>query len=234
MAGNIDNVQIVARALGEIKEQVVFIGGSVVELYADYPELSDIRPTIDVDCIIDTQICSYLDYCKLEKQLRNLGFHDDTTENAPICRKIFHGIKVDFIPVNPDILGFSNIWYKEGVASKISIVLPEGISIFILPVAYFLATKFEAMRNRGGSDIRGSYDWEDIVYVFANCGKVLQNFRQCKNVNLIEYLQKEVFNLLNNNNIREIIYSALPYNADEESVDEIVRLMNNILLISKY
>jgi len=39
MMGNIDKVQIVARALGEIKEQVVFVGGSVVELYADNPEL---------------------------------------------------------------------------------------------------------------------------------------------------------------------------------------------------
>ena len=231
MTGNIDRVQIVARALGEIKEQVVFVGGSVVELYADNPELSDIRPTIDVDCVTDLQICTYSDYGKLEQKLRYLGFHDDTTENAPICRKIYRGVKVDFMPVIPDILGFSNIWYKDGIANKTSIVLPDGISIFIFPVEYFLATKLEAMHSRGGADIRGSHDWEDIVYVFENCGKVLSNFQKCSNVKLIEYLQKEIRILLNNRNIREIIYSALPYNSEEESVDEILCLMNKILLI---
>lgn len=232
MTGNIDRVQIVARALGEIKEQVVFVGGSVVELYADNPELSDIRPTIDVDCVTDLQIYTYLDYSKLEQKLRNLDFHDDTSENAPICRKIYRGIKVDFMPVNTDILGFCNAWYKYGVANKTSVVVPDGVSIFILPVEYFLATKLEAMRSRGGTDIRGSHDWEDIVYVFENCGKVLQNFRKCCNAKLIEYLQKEIRILLDNINIREIIYSALPYNSDEESIDEILLLMNKIVKLN--
>ena len=232
MTDNIARIQIVARALGEIKEQVVFVGGSVVELYADNPELSDIRPTIDVDCVIDLQICTYLDYSKLEQQLRNLGFHDGTTEKAPVCRKIYHGIKVDFMPLNPDILGFSNIWYEDGIANKTSVVLPDGTSIFILPVEYFLATKLEAMRGRGGTDIRGSHDWEDIVYVFENCGRVLQNFQQTGNAKLIEYMQKEICILLNNSNIKEIIYSALPYNSDEESIDEILSMMNKILIIN--
>ena len=231
MTGNIDRVQIIARALGEIKEQVVFVGGSIVELYADNPELSDIRPTIDVDCVTDLQICTYSDYSKLEQELRKLGFHDDTTENAPICRKIYRGIKVDFMPVNPDILGFSNIWYKDGIANKTSVVLPGGIAIFIFPVEFFLATKFEAMRNRGGADIRGSHDWEDIVYVFENCGNILQNLQKCCNEKFIDYLQKEIRILLNNSNIREFIYSALPFNTEEESIDEILCLMNKISLI---
>jgi len=228
MARNIDKVQIIARALGELKEQVVFVGGSVAEFYADNPEFSDIRPTIDVDCILDLQIVTYLDYSKLEEKLRNLGFLNDTSENAPICRKIYHGIAVDFMPVNPDILGFSNFWYKDGIINKISISLPDETSIFILPVEYFLATKIEAMRSRGGVDIRGSYDWEDIVYVLDNCGKLLQNIRQCNNTNLIDYLKVQFDNLLNNNNIKEIIYSALPFNSEEENVNKILVLLKQM------
>jgi hypothetical protein len=228
MAKNIDKVQIVAHALCELKEQVVFVGGSVTELYADNPELSDIRPTIDVDCVMDLQIVTYLDYSNLEERLRKLGFQNDMSENAPICRKIYQGILVDFMPVNPDILGFSNLWYKDGVNNKTSITLPDGASIFILSVEYYLATKLEAMHSRGGADIRGSYDWEDIVYVLDNCGKLLQNIQQCNNTNLIEYLKEKFDKLLDNNNIKEIIYSALPYNSDEESVNKVFVLMNEI------
>jgi hypothetical protein len=164
MTDNIEKVQFVAQRLGELKEQVVFVGGSVAELYADDPEISDIRSTIDVDCVVDLEISTYIKYSKLEEKLRNLGFHNDTSENAPICRKICQGIIVDFMPVNPDILGFSNVWYKDGVENKIEKTLPNGTTVVILPVEYDGATKVEALLSRGGRDIRGSHDWEDIVY----------------------------------------------------------------------
>ena len=226
---NIEKLQIIAKALEELKEQVVFIGGSVAELYADNPELSDIRPTIDVDCVVDLKISTYLEYCKLENNLRKLGFQNDTSENVSICRKLYNDIKVDFIPVNSDILGFSNIWYEEGIINKESVVLPDKTSIFILPVEYYLATKLEAMHSRGGTDIRGSHDWEDIVYILDNCGNFLQNFSQCNDIKLTNYLKKIFSNLLNNSNIKEIIYSALPYDSVEENVDEILDIMNNII-----
>jgi len=226
MSSNIEKVQIIAEALGTLKEQVVFVGGSITELYADNPELSDIRPTIDVDCVID--LVSYLDYGKLEELLRKLGFQNDTRAGAPICRKIYKGIEVDFMPTNPDILGFSNIWYKDGIDRKTSIVLPNGTPIFILPVEYYVATKFEAVCNRGGTDIRGSHDWEDIVYILVNCGNFLQSVQQCNSKKLVNYLKVKFANLLNIGNIKEAVYTALPYNAEEEAVNEVLNLMNEI------
>ena len=228
MAGNIDKVRIVAQALGTLKEQVVFVGGAVAELYADYPEISDIRPTIDVDCVVDMQINTYLDYSNLEEQLRKLGFANDVSENAPICRKIFQGIIVDVMPANIDILGFSNRWYKDGIANKTSAILPDGTSIYILPVEYFVATKLEALYSRGGKDIRGSHDWEDIVYVLDNCSCFVNNFRQCNNHDLTAYLKEKFNNILKNRNIREIIYSALPYNAEEEHIAKIHEILRDI------
>ena len=35
--------------------KVVFVGGSVAELYAEDPAAPDIRPTMDVDCVIKTE-----------------------------------------------------------------------------------------------------------------------------------------------------------------------------------
>ncbi len=41
---NITMLQTVASGLGELKNEMVFVGGSVAELYVDNPAASDIRP----------------------------------------------------------------------------------------------------------------------------------------------------------------------------------------------
>ena len=223
---NIAMIEKIAGALGDLKEKMVFVGGSVAELYADFPEVSDIRPTTDVDCFLELH--SYLSYSKLEEELRKLGFKEDTTQGALICRKIYQGIKVDFMPDDENVLGFSNRWYADGIKNKKESVLPNGISIYILSVEYYLATKFEALNSRGSTDIRGSHDWEDIVYIMNNCAELTNAIKQCGNIELVEYLQEQSCKLLKNNNIREIIYSSLPYNSEEENIDEILNIMNEI------
>jgi hypothetical protein len=122
---NIAMTEQIANALGSLKEKVVFVGGSVAELYADYPEISDIRPTADVDCLLELH--TYYNYNKLEEELRKLGFMDDTTQGAPICRKIYQGIKVDFIPDNENVLGFSNRWYAGGIKNKKEAVFQSNL-----------------------------------------------------------------------------------------------------------
>jgi len=231
-ASNIAMIERIAVALGDLKEKMIFVGGSVAELYADFPEISDIRPTLDIDCVVDIQIRSYLDYSKLEEKLRALGFKDDTSGNAPICRKNYNGILVDFMPVFPDILGFTNRWYAEGIANKTVSILPNSTIIYILPVEYYLATKFEALNGRGGADIRGSQDWEDIVFIMNNNAKLTEMIRQCPNTHLVKYLKNQYNNLIENKNIHEIIYTALPYHSEEENINDIFQIMNKISKIS--
>ena len=178
---------------------------------------------MDVDCVIET--VTYAEYTKFEEKLRLLGFFDDTTFGAPLCRKKYKGILVDVMPVNPDILGFSNRWYKDGMANKTTLQLPDTTNIFVFPVEYYIATKFEALKNRGGTDIRGSHDWEDIVYVITNCPELYENIRRCKNAKLTDYLKEQLSSLLQNDNIREIIYSVLPLNSPTESIDEVLNFM---------
>jgi hypothetical protein len=227
MSTNIDMLSCVAHGLGNFKEDVVFVGGSVAELYAANPELSDIRPTLDVDCVVE--ISTYIAYNQLEEKLRSLGFQNDITTDAPICRKIYKGIIVDIMPVNPDILGFSNQWYRGGMDNKVKITLPDSTDIFVFPVEYYLATKLEALNNRGGNDIRGSHDMEDIVYVMNNCLELPDNIKQQNDTLLVQYLKKQFCKLLNNSNIKEVIYSSLPYNSEEENIDAIVDIMNEIV-----
>lgn len=63
-------------------------------------------------------------------------------------------------------MGFTNRWYRPGLAQRIGYQLPDGTSIHILPAPYFLATKLEAYSSRGQTDWMLSRDLEDIVAIF--------------------------------------------------------------------
>ena len=102
---------------------------------------------------------------ELEPALMKLGFKHDTRAKAPLCRWILDGLTVDMMPTDPEILGFSNQWYPDGIANRVSASLPSGKTISIFPTEYFVASKIEAFRGRGNDDLRTSHDFEDIVFV---------------------------------------------------------------------
>jgi hypothetical protein len=213
---NIIMLQTVANGLGELKDEMVFVGGAVAELYADNPAASEIRPTLDVDCVIG--IRSRLQFAKMEENLRTRGFKNDTSAGAPICRWIYKDIKVDVMPTDSDVLGFSNRWYEEGIEVKIQKKLPDGTEVFVFPPEYYLAAKFEAHNARGGNDLRQSHDFEDIIYILDSCSDIVDNI-SASNQNVKMYLKKECQKLLENPNITEGIETALPYGSGEESSD---------------
>ncbi|MCB4756256.1 MAG: nucleotidyl transferase AbiEii/AbiGii toxin family protein [Elusimicrobia bacterium] len=156
-------VSMVARGLGELRDNVVFIGGAVVSFYLKDEAVRDIRPTDDVDCLIE--IARLKAYYDLEDELRRKGFRHSTEEGAPICRWIYQGIKVDVMPSDTSILGFSNRWYKEGLKNAVKIDLPDGQDIWILSLPFFVADKIDAFLDRGHGDFRLSRDIEDVVTV---------------------------------------------------------------------
>lgn len=224
---NVKMLQAVAIGLGDLKDEMVFVGGAVAELYADNSALSDIRATFDIDCIIE--IGSRVAHAKLEERLRTRGFTNDTSMGAPICRWLYKGVKVDVMPADSRVLGFTNRWYAEGIDNRIAKTLSDGTVVFILKPEYYLATKFEAHKGRGGSDLRQSHDFEDIIYILDNCSSILTNIKS-GNRAIKVYLRDECQNLLKNENLIEGIESALPYGSGDESTEIIKDLLE---LISK-
>ena len=225
---NIEMLQIVANGLGKLRNSMVFVGGSVAELYVSNPAAADIRPTLDVDCVIE--LSSRIEHAKLEEDLRAIGFKNDTSKSAPICRWIYEGIKVDVMPATEDVLGFTNIWYVEGIQNKITKTLANGITIFVFRPEYYLASKFEAHKGRGGKDLRQSHDFEDIIYIMDNCSEILTDIANA-NTTVKDYLKTEYQNLLNNKNLDEGIESALPYGSGAEGAEIIRDLMQKIIEI---
>jgi hypothetical protein len=227
-SANIEMLQIVAKGLGELKDEVVFVGGVVAELYADNPAASDIRPTDDVDCVIE--LGSRVEHGELEEQLRAIGFANDTSEGAPICRWVYQGIKVDVMPTEEGILGFSNRWYPDGIEQKITKVLTDRTEISVFSPAYYIAAKFEAHKNRGGDDLRASHDFEDIVYVLDNCTSIIESIQNTE-TSVKTYLKEECQKLWNNKGLNEGIECALPYGSDEEATDMVIELIQNITAV---
>jgi hypothetical protein len=225
---NIAMLQTVADGLKELRNEMVFVGGSVAELYANDAAASDIRSTLDVDCV--NELSSRIALAKLEENLRKKGFANDTSKGAPICRWIYKEIKVDIMPDDVKILGFSNKWYHEGIENKITKILPNGTKIFVFPPEYYVAAKFEAHKDRGGIDLRQSHDFEDIIYLIDNCHDLLDNINKA-NSTVKTYLKEECQNLLENDNLTEGIESALPYGSESDRVEIIENIIKEIALI---
>ena len=214
---------MVADGLGEMRNEVVFVGGSVAELYADDPAASDIRATLDIDCVVE--ISSRMRYYELEERLRAKGFHNDTTPGAPVCRWIYRQIIVDVMPIDDNILGFSNQWYRGGVENKVSRTLPNGNQVFVFTTPYYLGAKFEAMLSRGGNDLRTSHDFEDIIYILDNTTNIIDQILKTDE-SLKLYLSNQFKGLLSNPNIEEAIECALPFGANER-VKYIIDILSN-------
>ncbi len=206
-------LQRVATGLQHLASEVVFVGGAVAELYADDAAATEIRPTIDVDCVIE--VSTRLEYYQLEESLRKLGFTNDRTPKAPICRWRFEELIVDIMPTEENILGFTNRWYEAGIAHKQSRQLSEQITISVFTAPYYLASKFEPMNSRGGTDLRFSHDFEDIIYILDNCTDIVEQIKGTHDQEVKEYLGQQCSQLLANPNINECIVTALPYSMAE-------------------
>lgn len=192
---NIEQLQTVALALGDVLPKVTFVGGCTTALLVDEAALFGVRQTDDVDVIVD--VATYWDYQKLAANLKTLGFVEDI--DGPTCRWLFRTtsgvIRLDVMPISEEVLGFSNHWYPEAIANSFTKLLDNGVSISIVAPVYFLATKFEAFNGRGNGDYY-SHDLEDIVFVLENRSNILREVLDAAS-DLKQYLAEQCHQLLN-------------------------------------
>lgn len=189
---NLELVAKVAKGLKELNDKMVFIGGAVIGLYVDHQAAEEIRPTTDIDMTID--LVNYQHWVQLQERLSELGFFPDP-QGYSICSYRFKDIAVDIMPSENSSLGPSNRWYKPGFNCVQQKELKEGITVSILSSPYFLATKLEALQDRGNSDFYSSHDFEDIIYLLDNRDSIVQEIRS-SDVDVKKYIQLELKNFL--------------------------------------
>jgi predicted nucleotidyltransferase len=193
----------VCKALGNLQEKTVLVGGAVVGLYADDPAAEDVRATKDVDIVVEVR--TLLDLENLREELARKGFQQVVKEKT-ICRFTLNEILIDVMV--PESVGWApgNRWFASGIESAQAHDLASGQRVRLLPVPYFLAAKFDAYHDRGENP-RWSHDLEDILYIVNNRNKVVEEIRTAPD-DVKEYLAAEASLLLGQPDVDEILITA--------------------------
>lgn len=222
---NLPRLMAVARALGPLRDRVVFVGGATVNLYStSATRTPEPRITDDVDCIVE--VVPHTAFYALEEELRGLGFANDVASGV-ICRWQFQGLTVDVMPTTPEILGFSNPWYPMGFAQAMTYVLPDATPVRILSPVYFVATKLVALRDRGWHDLGLSQDLEDLVHVVDNRRELAGEIAAAA-ADVRADIQRRLTELLAHPNFLEAVEWTLPYGSGYERKYEIARRLEQI------
>ncbi len=209
-------IKAVAQALGdELLNEVAFVGGCTTSLLlTDSFSLETTRLTDDVDLIIN--VVGTVQWGVFQNRLRKQGFSIDP-EDEVICRMRLGELKVDFMPDDKSILGFSNRWYKMGLETAQSYKISESIVIRILTPPYFIATKLEAYLGRGNNDPQSSRDMEDILTLIDGREEVIEEIAS-SDANVREYIAMQISLLLEHPDFDYAVQGATRSNAGREAL----------------
>jgi len=223
---NLRQLEAVASALGHLVAKVTFVGGSTTVLLVDEAAHYGVRRTDDVDVIID--VATLAEYHSLSQELRELRFREDT--DGPICRWLVDteigSVKLDVMPINEKILGFSNRWYKDAIEQAADIILPSGMTIRLVSPVHFLATKFEAFAGRGKGDYF-SHDLEDVIFVMENRTRLIMELMDSSE-ELKQYFAQQA-NLLLNDDFLNVLPGLLNDPNSAKSIENSLNIMKSWL-----
>jgi len=223
---NIQMITTVAKRLGNLREKVVFVGGCATGLFITDTAMPEVRVTKDVDVIID--IATRMEYSRLEADLRSKGFRNDISEDAPLCRWLVNDIKVDVMPTQEDIIGFSNHWYLPAIENANYVQLEKELTIKLVSPPYFLATKIEAFKGRGDGDYMASHDMEDIITVLDGRREIVDEIKSSSD-ELKTFLARtfQIF-LADENFLDAIPGQLLPDHANQARLPRLLKILEEI------
>ena len=187
-------IEIVARALGdELLGEVAFVGVCTTGLLVtDEVTQESIRFTDDVDLIIS--VVGYTGWAAFQEKLKSKGFSVHIDDEV-ICRMRLGELKVDFMPDDKEILGFSNRWYQQALEQAQDYQLSDDLIIRLLTPPYFVATKLEAYKGRGNGDLLASHDMEDILNIVDGRPELIDEIKNADQ-DVCIYIAEEIGALL--------------------------------------
>jgi hypothetical protein len=225
---NIELLKNVAKRLGPLLSEVVFVGGCTTGLFITDQAAAEVRPTFDVDVI--AEITSYADYDTFSERLRALGFREDTSKNAPLCRWLIDTMILDVMPIEERILGFTNRWYRSAMDAAQEIELEPGLRIRVVTAPYFVATKLEAFRGRGRGDYTTSRDLEDLLAVIDGREAIVEEIAAVAEIR--SYIAEQFRSLLANQAFNDALPGYLL--PDPGSQSRLPILITRIIEIAKW
>jgi hypothetical protein len=202
---NFSTLTTAVRALGDLCDSFVFIGGCATGLLVTTVRSQAIRITTDVDVI--TEVTSLVEYHEVIAKLCSRGFYPD--QSGPICRYLRGDIKLDVMSPEKDVLGFHNKWYSLAVQTAKPVTLSPGVTLRLVSAPAFIATKIEAFRGRGNGDFLASHDVEDMVTVVDGRPELVTEVQNSP-LELRRYLASTMKRLLDSPAFRDALAAHLP------------------------
>ncbi|GMQ83034.1 MAG: hypothetical protein BMS9Abin05_2506 [Rhodothermia bacterium] len=195
------NLESIVRSLGEMNDELVYVGGVIAGLLITDSAAATIRATKDVDCIIDVSTRSDYD-TRVRSLLLERGFSEMIGEGIPICAWEKEGLRLDVMPTD-DSLGFTNPWYRGAIDNSNQLEISERI-IKIISSPYFLATKFAAFQSRGQDDYWTSHDLEDIIAVIDGRPEIVSEVSSA-DAEVKRFLTSELNSLLSQDDFLQVL-----------------------------
>ncbi len=217
-------IKKIAIALGELNEKVIYVGGATVSLYIDDPAAEDVRPTKDID--ITMKVASILELENMRELLNRKGFKQSADLDV-ICRFKYDDILVDVMATKPISWAPANQWFEKGFENSQKIDI-DDITIQIMPLPFFLASKFTAFEGRGG-DPRFSHDFEDITYILDNRTDWSEIVSAEKDDEVKSFLIEKLIQIKESDKFQEAIISNLYYDTSEERFQRIMSKIESII-----
>jgi hypothetical protein len=213
---NLALLEEAAALLGPLLDELMLVGGCAAGLLVTDPGASPIRPTEDVDLVVEA--ATYADFHRFGVRLIALGFRQGTALDDPLCRFRHPRLVLDLMPLDEGVLGFSNRWYASALRSPIVRGLPSGAAIAHVDAPHFLATKLEAFGSRGKGDYLTSPDLEDAVVVIDGRPSVKEELASAPRV-LRQFVREEIAAFLRSRYFVEALpgYFAAEPNAGERA-----------------
>jgi hypothetical protein len=211
---SIELLELAADALGPLLDEVVFVGAATVTLWITDPGAPAVRPTKDVDVVVEAATRG--DFYAFEARLRERRFAEDQ-EAGVICRwRHPGGLILDAMPSEPSILGFDNRWQGAAIPHAIGRELPSGATIRAVSPPYLLATKLEAFKGRGKRDFLGSRDFGDIIALVDGREELVHEVAQAP-ADARNYIAAELRALLADPRFSDGVFGALRADAGSQA-----------------
>jgi len=219
-AYNLACLRQAAERMGPLREEVIFLGGTVLPLLVNGSTALKIRKSKDVDLLADFQ--SKNEIYAFEDELWERGFKKKST--GAVCRWVLDDIRIDILPADPDVVGFNNRWCREAMSAFLRVDLGRNLVIKIIGAPWFLAAKFNAFYRRGEGDYAGSYDIYDMLVLFAGRPELEREIAESAGMDLRVFLAQELDRVWQGTDaLRVINLDAALKNGNGEQLPNVIR-----------
>lgn len=148
-------------------------------------------------------------------------------EDKVVCRFRYEDVLVDVMATEQVGWAPANRWFKLGFGLAYDYELDE-LNIRLLPLPYFLATKFDAFFDRGINDLFASHDFEDIVYLLNHTSDITHQVVNSE-ITVKSYLMECASKIISNSAMQEAIIGNLYYEAQNQRFELIMSKLKKIV-----